>query len=378
LLYGSLIDNDDVINTISQFFSGVEILMGLISLIVPVSTRVNRQVLHTRQLEKLASKVAEHDFEFIFVGDGSHQDSLSALKEKANNDKRYRIITLTRDFGSTASFLAGITYASGDCAGYFSGRNLDPCLVFEELIRHWESDVKIVFGKWADSNSKASNKQHSPNRETYLRRKLFPNRIYFQDVSSLLIDKEVYFILAQITDPFSDIVETLAWTGFQSHLVEYSIQVQSDGRRSLIFKDRSINLEHPLTPYSPKTFQTSLSIGLFLAMLGGLTALGLVIAREYYQLYIPNWSLLGGFVVLIIGVQLGLMGIFGEHLYKSLEKIRSRPVFVVDSILNPPVSSETEGREKIEKMILSLWSIRKQKSAYTSSMNSLSSDKEGE
>ena len=95
--------------------------MGLISLIVPVSSRVNRQVLYTRHLEKLASKVAEHDFEFIFVGDGAYKDSISVLNERAEDDKRYRIITLTRDFGATAAFLAGITYASGDCAGYFSG-----------------------------------------------------------------------------------------------------------------------------------------------------------------------------------------------------------------------------------------------------------------
>ena len=352
--------------------------MGLVSFIVPVSTRVNRQVLHTKQLEKLAAKVSGHDFEFIFVGDGSNQDSLRVIKEKGERDKRYRIITLTRDFGTTALFLAGITYASGDCAGYFSGRHLDPCLVFEELIRHWESDAKVVIGKWAPQYAKSQKDVKATGNNSYLRRKLFPNRINFQDVSSLLIDKEVYFILSQITDPFSDIVESLAWTGFQPHLVEYAFQDKEGGRRSLVFKDRSINLQHSLYLYSPKLFQTGLSIGLFLAMLGGLTALGLVIAGEYYQVYIPAWWMLGGVVAFILGVQLGLLGIFGEHLYKSLEKIRSRPVFVVDSIVNPPVSSETEGREKIEKMILSLWSIRKQKTTYASSINSLSSDQAAE
>jgi hypothetical protein len=81
-------------------------------------------------------------------------------------------------------------------------------------------------------------------------------------------------------------------------------------------------------------------------------------------------------IVFIIGVQLGMMGVFGEQLFRSLEKIRSRPVFIVDSIINPPLSPSTEGREKIEKMILSLWSIRKQRIAYTSSTNALSSEDE--
>jgi glycosyltransferase involved in cell wall biosynthesis len=352
--------------------------MGLISLIVPVSTRVNRQVLLTKQLEKLAERVSGHDFEFIFVGDGANQGSLRVLQEKGEGDKRYRIITLTRDFGRTASFLAGITYASGDCAGYFSGQNLDPCFVFEELIRHWESDAKVVIGKWAPPHSNSPKYSTAAGKQPYLKKILFPHRLYFQNVSSLLIDREVYFLLSQIADPFSDIIEILAWTGFQPHLVEYDLQQKEGGRRSLMFKDRSINLQHSLGLYSPKLFQTGLSIGLFLAMLGGLTAFGLVIAGEYYQLNIPMWWLLGGVVVFIVGVQFGLLGIFGEQMYKSLEKIRSRPVFVVDSIVNPPVSAAPESREKIEKMILSLWSIRKQKTTYASSLNSLSSDQAAE
>ena len=350
--------------------------MGLISIIVPVAARVNRQVLHTRQLETLASKVSGHDFEFIFVGDGSHQKSLSILKEIAAKDKRYRIITLTRDFGPTASFLAGITYASGDCAGYFSGRYLDPCRIFEELIRHWEANAKVVLGKWADPYSRSTRPRTAFTGETFIRRKLFPKRIYFQDISSLLIDKEVFYILSQITAPFNEIIDTLAWTGFKSHLVEYSLQAEEGERKRLTFKDQSIRLEYPENLYSPKLFQTSLSIGLFLAMLGALTAFGSIIAGEYSQLFVPGWWILAGVIVFIVGVQVGLMGVFGEHLFRSLEKLRGRPAFIVDSIVNPPISPSTEGREKIEKMILSLWSIRKQKSAYASSMSALPSEDE--
>lgn len=351
--------------------------MGLISLIVPVSSRINRQILHTRQLEKLASKVLDHDFEFIFVGDSTHRDSLGMLKERADKDKRYRIITLTRDFGANATFLAGITYASGDCAGYLSGK-IDLGNVFEELIRQWESGSKIVFGNRVNLISKTPNNNQAQAREFHLRRKLFPDRKYFQDFSCLLIDREVYYLLSQISDPFSDIIDTLAWTGIQAHIVEYSFRIQDNGKREIIFKNQNFKYEYSLGYFGPKTFQTSLSIGVFLSMLGGLTTFGLIIAREYYQVSVPDWWLLGGVVILIIGVQLGLIGFLGEHLYKSLEKIRSRPLFVVDSILNPPVSSEKEGREKIEKMILSLWSIRKQKTTYTSTLNSLSADQNHE
>ncbi len=347
--------------------------MGLVSIIIPATQRVNRMVLQTRQLETLASQVTGHDFEFIFVDDGSHQESLRALTDRAENDKRYRIISLTRDFGQTASILAGITYASGDCAGFFFGRNLDPSKVFGELIHHWESSAKIVIGKWENPIPKSRSIFY---REKFLRRKLFPNRINYQDISSFLIDKDVLYILSQITDPFSDIIEILAWTGFKPHLVEYSVQAQEGGAKRLSFRDQEISLEYSEGIYSPKTFRSSFSIGLLLTILGGLATIGLIFASEYTQQFVPAWWMLITAIVFIIGVQFGLVGVFGEQLFRSLEKIRSRPVFIVDTIINPPLSPSTKGREKIEKMILSLWSIRKQKIAYASSTSALSSKDE--
>lgn len=343
--------------------------MGLISIIVPVVSRVNRLVLQTKQLETLASEVTSYDFEFIFVDDGSHQEPLKVLEEIADKDKRYRIITLTRDFGQTAAFLAGITYASGDCAGFFSGRSIDPCKIFSELIQHWESGSKVVFGKWDDDSPYASENKSSLGSEMSIARKLFPNRFYFKDISSLLIDKEVMYILSQITDPYSDMIEIIAWTGFSPHLVEYSIQTQEGDGKRITFQDQSISLEYSEGIYSPKTFKTSFTIGLFLATLGALATTGFIIAQDYFQTFIPDWWMLTSVIIFIFGVQFGLMGLFGEQLFRSLEKLRSRPVFIVDTIINPPKSSSTEGREKIEKMILSLWSVRKQKIAYSSSMS---------
>jgi glycosyltransferase involved in cell wall biosynthesis len=342
--------------------------MGLISIIVPVVSRVNRLVLQTKQLERLASEVASHDFELIFVDDGSHTEPLKVLKETADKDKRYRVITLTRDFGQTAAFLAGITYASGDCAGFFSGRSIDPCKIFSELIRHWESGSKVVFGKWEGDSPYSAEKGGTFLRELSITRRLFPNRIFFQDINSMLIDKEVMYILSQITDPYSDMVEIIAWTGFTPRLVEYSFQTKDDGSKRIGFQDHSISLKYSEGIYSPKTLKTSFSVGLFLAALGGLTTAGFIIVQDYYHTFIPDWWMLTSVIIFIFGVQLGLMGLFGEQLFRSLEKLRSRPVFIVDSIINPPKSSSAEGREKLEKMILSLWSIRKQKIAYASSI----------
>ena len=170
-----------------------------------------------------------------------------------------------------------------------------------------------MFGKWEDDSPYASENRTSFRSELSITRKLFPNRLYFQDISSLLIDKEVMYILSQITDPYSDMIEIIAWTGFSPHLVEYSIQTQEGDGKRITFQDQSISLEYSEGIYSPKTFKTSFSIGLLLATLGVLTTAGFIIAQDYYQTFIPDWWMLISVIIFIVGVLFGLVGLFGEQ-----------------------------------------------------------------
>jgi dolichol-phosphate mannosyltransferase len=344
--------------------------MALISIVLPVAKRVNRLVLQCKQVEKIAAENHEYDFEFIFVDDGSHPESISRLKGISGEDKRFRLVILTRDFGSTAAFLAGITYASGDCAAFFPESNLDPSSVFSELVQEWMSGTKIVLGKWGQTTRRRGDGSGIVLSDPLLKRRILPSRIYFQDVSSLLVDKEVIYILSQISDPFSDIIEILAWIGIDPHLVEYHQISPPTGSSELNFQHRSISFNYTEGIFSPRNFRTSLWIGFILGAVGVLVTAGLILASDIFQAVVPDWWMFAGAVFFILGMQLTLMGAFGEQIYKSLEKIRSRPAFVVDSIINPPVSSSVQGREKIDKMILSLWNIRKQKAPYVSSLSS--------
>ena len=341
--------------------------MALISIVLPVANRVNRQVLKNKQLEKMAAECLDHDFEFIFVDDGSHHDSISRLEALTREDKRYRLVILTRDFGPTASFLAGISYASGDCAGFFPESNLDPSRIFAQLVQKWESGAKIVLGKWAETESSTRTGRGIVLSDPLLKRRFFPNRIFFQDINSFLVDRDVLFVLSQISDPFSDMIELLAWVGIEPHLVEYEQTSIPDGSTEIKFHQRTISLNYTEGLFSLRTLRRSLWAGFLLGAVGVVLTAALILMSEIFQVIIPDWWMLVGVVFFMLGMQLILMGTFGEQIYRSLEKIRSRPAFVVESVLNPPVSASSEGREKVEKMILSLWNTRKQKIAYAAS-----------
>ena len=57
---------------------------------------------------------ADWDYEFLFVNDGSRDQSLSILREFAASDEKVKIVNFSRNFGHEAAMIAGIDYAKGD------------------------------------------------------------------------------------------------------------------------------------------------------------------------------------------------------------------------------------------------------------------------
>jgi dolichol-phosphate mannosyltransferase len=67
-------------------------------------------------VKQLEANYPKYDFEFIFVNDGSKDNSLTELIELKQKtcDQRIKIISFSRNFGQMAAILAGWKYAKGN------------------------------------------------------------------------------------------------------------------------------------------------------------------------------------------------------------------------------------------------------------------------
>jgi glycosyltransferase involved in cell wall biosynthesis len=80
-----------------------------VSVVVPVyNEESNVEELHAR-----LAAVLDHDVEFIFVDDGSVDQTYERLVDVARRDCRVRLIRFRRNFGQTAALSAGIDHARG-------------------------------------------------------------------------------------------------------------------------------------------------------------------------------------------------------------------------------------------------------------------------
>ncbi len=84
-----------------------------ISVVIPAyNEEENVPVLYERLKGVLEG--LNHDYEIIFVDDGSTDGTFAVLKDLAGKDRRVKVIRFRRNYGQTAAMYAGFEHAEGD------------------------------------------------------------------------------------------------------------------------------------------------------------------------------------------------------------------------------------------------------------------------
>lgn len=86
----------------------------LISVVVPCYNEEESLPLFYAAVAKAADAMGDVDFEFVFVDDGSRDDTLKVLRGLADRDSRCRFASFSRNFGKEAAMYAGLSEAAGD------------------------------------------------------------------------------------------------------------------------------------------------------------------------------------------------------------------------------------------------------------------------
>ena len=87
------------------------------------------------------------DYEIIFVNDASPDNSLSEIERLSKDDNRVIGVTHSRNFGSQAAFLSGLTISTGDACVLLDGDLQDPPELIVEFFKQWENGYEVVYGR---------------------------------------------------------------------------------------------------------------------------------------------------------------------------------------------------------------------------------------
>ena len=115
-----------------------------ISVVIPVYYNQDNLGPLYHDIQKKLYIHEEYDWELVLVNDGSQDNSYAVMEELAEKDERIRIYKLSRNFGSHAAILCGLSKCSGDCAVVKTADLQEPTEMIVDMVESWKKGNNVV------------------------------------------------------------------------------------------------------------------------------------------------------------------------------------------------------------------------------------------
>ena len=115
-----------------------------ITVLIPAFNEASNIAALIEQLDASTNGLHRYDFTYLFVDDGSTDDTTSILESLADVDQKISIIELSRNFGKEMALTAGISVLDCDAVIIMDADLQHPPRYIPDLIREWEAGYEIV------------------------------------------------------------------------------------------------------------------------------------------------------------------------------------------------------------------------------------------
>lgn len=304
-----------------------------LSIVIPLFNEEEVIPFLLQEINKVGATLSKN-YEVILVDDGSTDNTFELVKKAAGQDSKLKVIKFSRNFGHQAAFNVGIDFARGDMVLTMDGDLQHPPHLIPEFIKHAEEGFDIVIGE------RLANKQNSKLREAggkvFYKLMSAITNLEFRNVSDFaLYKRSVVNVLKKLPEKERYLRGMIQWIGFKKKYVSYVVESRRAGKPKYNIKKLSKLVLSGITSFSAFPLRLSFWIGILVFFVS--IGLGIFVVLDHYLS--PN-PLAAGFatttlIVLFLGsVQLIMLGVTGEYLYKMFNEVKGRPLYIVSETCN--------------------------------------------
>lgn len=313
--------------------SGGETVRPLLSVVTPAYNEAENLPLLYERLSQVLDSL-NLDWEWVIVEDHSSDATFAVIADLARHDPRVYGIRFARNFGSHTAITCGLQHAHGDCAVILAADLQDPPEAVPALLTEWLTGAQVV---WAVRARREGEKLSTIGfaRLYYLlmRRLVGLNEMPTTGADFFLIDRRVVDAFRQFGESNVSILALITWMGFRQATITYDKKARLYGRSGWNLEKKLKLALDSATSFTYLPIRLMSYLG-FIVALAGFVYAGVVIANALTGNPTEGWSSLMVAILVIGGIQMLMMGVLGEYLWRALEEARHRPRYLIEATTN--------------------------------------------
>jgi polyisoprenyl-phosphate glycosyltransferase len=318
----------------------------LVSIVVPLYNEAKNIEPLFRELETVTSALTDVTWEYVFVDDGSRDDSLLFLAKLADKHEKLKVVSLSRNFGKELALSAGVTYALGDAVVTMDADLQHPPSLLPELIAKWNGGADVVIAVRRATRRKTLLRRASSRLFSMIERVLSGNeRVEEGGTDYRLIDRKVrsaFLLVRERRRAYRQIVD---WLGFTRASVVFDAGHRHEGRSTYSLPKLWSLAIDMIVSRSSVPLRLLLYVGFLIsvASVSSLAWMFLAIDLVDAHFYYTPLAKATVFNTLLIGVLLTAIGVLGLYIARIHDEVLARPLFAVRASFNV---RELEGRDR--------------------------------
>lgn len=301
----------------------------LLTMIVPCYNEQEALPLFYAESVKVVNDIG-CDYEYIFINDGSGDDTFAVMKQLAAQDEHVTYLSFSRNFGKEAAMYAGFCNAHGDYVAVMDADMQDPPALLPQMVEI------LMNGEYDSVATRRTNRTgESPVRSWFARRFYqLINRISDADIVDgardfRLMKREMVEAIVEMSEYNRFSKGIFGWLGFRTYWLSYENVERVAGKTKWSFWGLMKYAIDGIINFSQAPLSIASWGGMLMTLVAFFMLLVIVVRRMAFGDPVARWASTVCVIIFIGGIQLFCLGIMGQYIAKTYMETKHRPHFII-------------------------------------------------
>lgn len=301
-----------------------------LSLVIPCYNEEENVALFYSEVEKKFANV-DFDYEYIFINDGSKDKTYLKLKELAEThlDKNINVINFSRNFGKESAMFAGLKESIGEYTVVIDADlQQDPSYALQMvqyLDEHPDFDSVAAYQEKRKEGKILrmfkTSFYHMINRISQV--EFVDGASDFRCLSRPMVDA---ILSLPEKNRFSKGI--FSWVGFNTYYMPYDVLERVNGVSSWSFMKLFRYAIEGFVSFTTTPLRIATIFGILFSIFAFIYLIVVIVQKLAFSIDVPGYATIICLILLIGGLQLFCLGIFGEYLARTYMETKQRPIYV--------------------------------------------------
>lgn len=266
---------------------------------------------------------------FVFVDDGSSDNTQLVLNKIADSDQRVTVLSFSRNFGHQIALTAGLDFAQGDAVVVMDSDLQHPPPVILDMVTEYLNGADIVYSVRRNDDNRGFLKSFVARIFYWSIEKAMTVNVISGAVDFRLMSRDVVSNLRTMREYHRFLRGMVPWLGFKDAVVYYDQAERQTGISNYTWKQLFRLARYGVLSFSTVPLDVITWFGLISTFFAFLYLIYALLLTLIMGRIIPGWTSTVIIVLFLGGVQLISIGVIAQYIGMIFEQVKQRPLYVL-------------------------------------------------